>query len=274
MTIPYPAIAAIAARTSSYYLLVKPNFHAPFVYQQREDFVARRSRVLNQVYNLLDDASKIRFASVIKSRITGNTAYIIPSGDMYAHPPTDAAPGDIVIDGGVFAFEGELEQFSQAVGNSGHVYSFEPEPNNYNAILASRPQGLPDNVTLVNAGLFNQKTTLYIHKDASASSLCSAQAPNASPCEVTSLDAFVEEKGLPKVDLIKLDIEGAELMALQGAAQCIARYSPKLKLSAYHTVDHIWQLPLLIAKFNPGYRYAFHTPAPLMVEYIFFMYPQ
>ena len=51
---------------------------------------------------------------------------------------------------------------------------------------------------------------------------------------IVTLDYYVEEHDLPSIDFIKLDVEGAELDVLKGAAQSIRKWKPKLAISAYH----------------------------------------
>lgn len=60
-----------------------------------------------------------------------------------------------------------------------------------------------------------------------------------------------------KIDFIKLDIEGAELQALQGAANTIMRDQPVLAISAYHRPQDLWMLPKYIRKLCPEYRIFF-----------------
>ena len=71
------------------------------------------------------------------------------------------------------------------------------------------------------------------------------------------LDTYVEQKNLPRVDYIKLDIEGAELDMLHGAAQTITRYKPKMAVSAYHKIEDLWTLPLYIKSLRPDYEFEF-----------------
>ena len=54
--------------------------------------------------------------------------------------------------------------------------------------------------------------------------------------------------------LIKMDIEGSEIEALNGCQKMIASVKPDLAVSVYHAPDHLWKIPLLINKLNPGYR--------------------
>ena len=57
------------------------------------------------------------------------------------------------------------------------------------------------------------------------------------------------------VDFIKLDVEGAELQALQGARKLIQRSRPVLALSLYHRPQDLWELPLALAEFCEDYRF-------------------
>jgi hypothetical protein len=69
-----------------------------------------------------------------------------------------------------------------------------------------------------------------------------------------SVDDFVRTNGLERIDFIKMDIEGAEQLALEGSAHSIARHRPKLAICAYHEPDDLWRIPLLITRLNPDYR--------------------
>ena len=54
---------------------------------------------------------------------------------------------------------------------------------------------------------------------------------------------------------IKMDIEGAEPEALEGAAGIIRKNLPILAISVYHHFDHLWRLPLLIQSLSQRYRF-------------------
>ena len=271
MRMPYDVVAAIHKRMRKYLIVPSPDCYAPFVFEHIPDFYHTRKKALEEVYGLLcDTESKTAFARAVKARVTGESAYIVPEGEMYGHPSTDAQPGDTVMDGGIFRFDDELREFSLAVGSGGRVYSFEPELNNYQRILTAMEHHPLQNITLCNAGLFSEKTTLNITRSESSSRLVTEQGGGVSQCQVVALDGFTAENAISRVDLIKLDIEGAEVAALSGAEKTIRTHRPKLKISAYHTADHIWQIPLLLHSFVPEYTFTFRTPAPHLVEYILF----
>ena len=51
-----------------------------------------------------------------------------------------------------------------------------------------------------------------------------------------------------------MDVEGAEYETLSGMRNTIAKYKPKLAVSAYHRVGDIFTLPLYISQLNPDYK--------------------
>ena len=72
-----------------------------------------------------------------------------------------------------------------------------------------------------------------------------------------SIDEYVEQKGLPRVDYIKLDVEGAEYDTLRGAVKTIAKWKPRMAISAYHLLDDIWKLQQYVKSIRPDYTFTF-----------------
>lgn len=69
--------------------------------------------------------------------------------------------------------------------------------------------------------------------------------------EVTSLDQEIKEK----ITMLKMDIEGGEKEALQGAKHHIKKDSPLLMIAVYHKHDDIWQIPMMIDEINKDYNF-------------------
>jgi hypothetical protein len=70
---------------------------------------------------------------------------------------------------------------------------------------------------------------------------------------LTTIDKLTAELKLERVDFIKMDIEGAEVRALNGARETIARDRPRMSISVYHVPDHPQTVPRAVKAAWPGY---------------------
>jgi hypothetical protein len=61
---------------------------------------------------------------------------------------------------------------------------------------------------------------------------------------------------LPRVDFIKMDIEGAEVPALQGAAGTLARFRPRMSISTEHYPDDAAKITQVVRSAVPSYASA------------------
>lgn len=57
---------------------------------------------------------------------------------------------------------------------------------------------------------------------------------NKQPVKITTLDKFIQDKKIDKVDFIKADIEGYERNMLLGAKETLRKFGPKLAICTYH----------------------------------------
>lgn len=164
------------------------------------------------------------------------------------------APNDHVIDGGG-CFGDTAIGFADTVGAGGHVYVFDPLPKHceiigqqlaMNPALAPRisvfPQGLADRANdvppLAADGVINPGARV---------------AEAAMP--MTTIDETVARVGAPRIDFVKMDIEGSELAALRGAESAIRRWRPKLAISLYHRPEDFFTIPSWIDSLALGYRF-------------------
>lgn len=68
---------------------------------------------------------------------------------------------------------------------------------------------------------------------------------------MVSIDEILMGK---QVTFIKLDVEGSEMAALEGASESIRRWKPKLAVSVYHKPEDLWTLASYIIELNPNYN--------------------
>ena len=67
-----------------------------------------------------------------------------------------------------------------------------------------------------------------------------------------------------------MDIEGAEMSAINGASGIIQEFKPRLTISAYHKPDDFWEIPIKLKELNPNYKLCFGHHSPLEWESVFY----
>jgi hypothetical protein len=90
----------------------------------------------------------------------------------------------------------------------------------------------------------------------------------------TTIDDTVRELGLPRVDFIKMDIEGAELNALKGAEHSIREFYPKLAISLYHSIEDFSTIPRYLTSLGLNYKYYLEHHTIYENETVLFAVPQ
>ncbi len=158
-------------------------------------------------------------------------------------------PGDFVIDGG--ACTGDTAAiFSNAVGADGMVYSFDPVADHL-AILEFNVNQFPhSNVKVMPYGLSDR---MVVAEPIVLNHYAPGFHGGNSEIPLRSIDQLIESGEIPRIDFIKLDVEGAELDSLRGARRSIERFRPKLAISLYHKPNDIFELVQFIKQQFPFY---------------------
>ncbi|MBF0183922.1 MAG: FkbM family methyltransferase [Magnetococcales bacterium] len=162
--------------------------------------------------------------------------------------------GDHVIDAGAYIGESAV-RFSIAVGKEGHVYSFEPVHNHLEIIQHNLQLNNVENVSVMPYGLSNVVNTVMPVRFGSASAIMGQFTIEDCEAPLTTLDTLVANGTIAKVDYIKMDVEGAELLALQGAESTIRRFRPKLVICIYHKPQDLYEIAQWIADLQLGYTF-------------------
>lgn len=136
-------------------------------------------------------------------------------------------PGGIFVDVGTHVGQYTLVAAGQ-IGPSGAVHSFEPQPDTFSLLQFNvRRNGL-QNVRLNRCALADRcdDVNLYVAQPDNVGQSSLRRPHNYTgialkvPCR--TLDDYAEEQGLRQVDVIKIDVEGAELSVLKGARKVLS----------------------------------------------------
>ena len=148
--------------------------------------------------------------------------------------------GDVCLDIG-----GNVGYFSLIIGRAASpapVHVFEPIPLNAALINANLRLNALDNVIVNQLALSDNEGTVRfsVSTDSAYSSMLStgtsAEAQSID-VTVTTLDAYLEQHGIDKVDIIKMDVEGAEGQVLAGATKLFSDPTRKPRLAMLELYD-------------------------------------
>ncbi|MCH5200172.1 MAG: FkbM family methyltransferase [Oscillospiraceae bacterium] len=232
-----------------------------------EEYLEANADKLQKVKRLLaDEQSRKVLEDIISYKLTGDIKLL-----KECETPTDEGwsllnigKQETYVDLG--AYNGDtVDKFLRLTNKEfEHIYAVEPDSRSFNRMVR-RNYALGRGIFHpINAVAWNEDTTLQFRQSGGRSS--TAMRENGSrygrgrvvPVQAMRVDTLLEGK---KATLLKLDVEGSEREALEGARETIAKYRPKLILSVYHRTEDLLELPLKIHDMHSGYRlYLRHHP--------------
>jgi FkbM family methyltransferase len=144
-------------------------------------------------------------------------------------------PGDFVLDVGAHVGVHALTAARRLreLGGRGRVIAFEPTPDSSAAIRAAAARnGLAVEVVQsalgeAGGGIELRGDPRYDTRDAGVRSQF-GEGEVVARAPVTTFDAWADDTGLERLDVVKLDIEGAEILALRGMRGSLRRLKPRL----------------------------------------------
>ncbi|GHU08339.1 hypothetical protein FACS1894158_17550 [Betaproteobacteria bacterium] len=219
---------------------------------------------------LSDEESHIWLESVVRFRLSEN--YALPSPgltDPYhpRHLPAWQTPLRFIDCG---AFDGDtLRHFTKNGYDFAAIAAFEPDMDNFQRL--SETVRYYENVVCFPCAVGASTEIVRFNASSNTSSHISANSVEGTPVQCVRLD-----EALPTFapNLIKMDIEGAELDALNGARGIITKYRPGLAICLYHIPEHLWQIPLLLHNWNLGYRFYIRGHCHNSFELVFYAIPE
>lgn len=220
------------------------------------DFIKENDALFDKAYSLLaDERSKKDFINVLNFKISGKVKYLFDAEYekmLLYEDILQLNEDETIVDLGAYDGDTIREFLSVTNGSYKKLIAFEPDEKNFRKLTA-KTEAL-ENIERYNLGAWDKRETLFFQKKKGRNS---HQAENGIPVEFDSVDNIVNEK----VTLIKMDIEGAELKALEGAKRTITQHRPKLYVCAYHRNEDMFTLPIKINGLCSEYKIYFrHHP--------------
>ncbi|MEI0604755.1 FkbM family methyltransferase [Brachyspira alvinipulli] len=160
--------------------------------------------------------------------------------------------------------------FSKKCSNDAKIYAFEPDANAYEALKCVKEKYKLNNVILENVLLSNKEETIDFV----------SMIPNTPVVKMNAVtvDKFVNDNNIDRIDYIKMDVEGAEQHILEGAKETIKKFRPSLAIAVYHGgklfMEDFYKVPIFVKEITEGYKYYIRTFSPWGGETILFCKPR
>jgi FkbM family methyltransferase len=232
-------------------------------------FVRENRAFLEELYeNLQDQHSKDSFVAYLLSKTRQDMKYLPPVFDKTQYFPKgmfELSGHESYFDCGAFTGD-TIAEFLKATGGSyRHIWAAEPDRSNYERLLKYVRDEKLTNIDVVNKGVYGYAGKLPFREEGNMLSMISENADRY--IEVDTIDHIA---GDHPVTYIKMDVEGAELMALKGAEQTIRRYKPLLGVSIYHRERDVIDIPLYIKEIAPEYRFYFRVHKKIAIDTVLY----
>ncbi len=218
----------------------------PFIVDFKDDYKQNKQQYAD-VYNLLaDEKSKEVFTKVINFKISFDynfmEGFINNFEEQYFDKQLIQNINNITfLDGGGYIGD-TIPNIIKNFPDFKKIYVV--EPNNLHINIAKKEFSHMENIEFINFGLGNKKFKSISIQDNKNECNHNYQAQ-----DIDTIDNLIKEQ----VDFIKLDIEGAEQDAIDGAKNTIKKYNPILAICIYHKAEDWYKIPQKVLDINSDY---------------------
>jgi FkbM family methyltransferase len=170
-------------------------------------------------------------------------------------------PQEVFVDGGAYTGDTVVRFLQATEGQFRAIYSFEPDTISF-AKLKEYVDSLSDpRIHIYPFGIGGSRGSIKFSNQGTLGSKASETAETT--VEIVDLDSTLIDV---RPTLVKLDIEGYELDALNGMRHIIIEQAPKLAVCIYHKPADLWQLPLFLKEMVPEYRLFIRHYSPFLYD--------
>lgn len=245
---------------------------SPFLSDTRLDR-EQLADTLASVRELLADGRSREVFDAILHRVLDRSAS--PACMSNVCDPDQYFPPDIIrlhpcesfVDAGAFTGDTLADFVRRTGGSFASIHGFEMDPDNFQHLQQSISETKNSGrIFLSSSGLWSSCAEVAFRRGACQSEI----GPGESLARVVALDDVLNGE---RVTFLKMDIEGAELAALQGARKTILANKPKLAICVYHHFKDLWEIPLYLKSLVPEYRIFLRHHSRLEYETVCYAVP-
>ena len=214
------------------------------------EFVERNAEKLTSAYNLFEDESKPIFAGCVDFIFGGELdklKEITTCKEEVFQNILHFGENESYLDLGAYKGDTVEEFLAHCNGKYESITALEPDRRTFKK-LCTYLENVPKSVVYQKA-VYNENKTLNFSSAAGRQSTISSKGEEI---EAISVDELCRDKA---VTYIKMDVEGAENEAIEGARETLKNKKPMLNIALYHKSRDIFELPLKIAQINPDYKF-------------------
>lgn len=174
------------------------------------------------------------------------------------HPSIKFNKGNIIIVDGAHHGQTSL-LFAKKLKGHCKIYVFEPDSVNFDSLICLTKFGKNNYIKPVMAGLWENNMFGLLNTDLESRSTSKSyfvdnNNNNGAKINLLSIDSSCESHQIVPSH-IKMDIEGSEMKALQGAKNIIKQHKPSLIISLYHKAEDLWEIPFFLTSVGCKYKY-------------------
>jgi FkbM family methyltransferase len=161
-------------------------------------------------------------------------------------------PDEVFVDCGAYDGDTIRSLLRRGGAPDGRIVAFEPDPANFRQLqryVDTLPAPFRERISLQQAAV--GALCCKVEFDATGTE-ASAVGSGGAVVDCVALDEALSDH---EPTYIKMDIEGSELEAVNGAGGIIKAWQPVLAICVYHHQDHLWRIPSLLADLTDQYRF-------------------
>lgn len=214
------------------------------------EFVEKNADKLTAAYNLFEEKSKQIFAGCVDFIFGGELdrlREITSNKDEVFENILCFGENESYLDLGAYKGDTVEEFLAYCNGKYDSITAVEPDRRTFKKLCAYL-ENVSGSVAYQKA-IYSENKTLNFSNAAGRQSTISEKGEEI---ETVTVDELCNNK---QISYIKMDVEGAEYEAIEGAKETLKNKKPKLNIALYHKNCDIFELPLKIAQINPEYKF-------------------